>query len=352
MLRPKLRASCAIRHHDLHYQGGMTTEQLTKPELKELGHRIAVAQGNFFIKELLRSSGAMIGTTKEDFAINLASAIDDDVITQEVLEAWLAEVEGWGDQHLYLVEPPQTEAAALAGGIAASPHAGSLGATASLDFPDMLELKHIGLDAVGLSMVWYQRKEGWNRWRPKDFFSDEGLERYRFDAYRQRFDRSIVRYEWRFGDPYCAILIHRNTEIDHDAVFADICAALAAIGCSDVPFTRIPLSQAVKVAATKDKGLHSTRFELDSGYVEMASTLPEGGIESVEPVRVVLHAVDASQFDRALGMLHFAAEEHGMSRRIAVQVYGAEARLRIWAQCKRADVFQILKVLWGYNSEP
>jgi hypothetical protein len=83
----------------------------------------------------------------------------------------------------------------------------------------------------------------------------------------------------------------------------------------------------------------------------MASTLAEGGIESVEPVRLVLQSVDTAQFDRAQGMLHFAAEEHGISRRVAVQVFGSEARLRIWAQCKRDDVFQLLSLLWGYNSE-
>lgn len=329
----------------------MSKKRLTKTELKALAHRVIVAQGNFFIKELLRKNGAKIGVTKEDFTANLDAAIDGDVITQEILEAWLGEVEGWGDQHLYLVEPPKVEVAALAGGIGASHYVGSLGAVASLDFPDTLELKHIDLDARGLSMVWHQRKEGWNRWRPKDFVEDEGIERYRFEAYRQRFDRSIVRYEWRFGDPYCSILIHRNTEIDHDAVFVDIRAALAAIGCPDVFFVRIPLSQAVKFAATKGRGVHSTRFGVDSGYVEMASTLPEGGIESVEPVRLVLQTVDTSQFDRALGMLQFAAEEHGISRRVAVQVYGNEARLRIWAQCKREDIFQILELLWGYNCE-
>lgn len=329
----------------------MANNQLTKDQLKELANKVIVAQGNTFIKDLLRRSGAKIGSTKDDFSNNLAAAIEGDLISQNMLEAWLAEIEGWGDQHLYLVEPPKADAADLAGGIAASPHSGVLNAATSLEFPDTLELKHITLDSDGLSMVWHQSKEGWNRWRPKDFVEEEGLERYRFDAYRQRFDRSIVRYAWNFGDPYCAILIHRNTEIDHGQVFKDVRAVLAAIGCPDAPFLRISLNQAVKVAATKSKGTHSARFELDAGYVEVASTLAEGGIDSVEPVRMVLHNVDTSKFDRAQGMLHFAAEEDGTSRRLAVQVYGSEARLRIWAQCKREDVSQILKLLWAYNSE-
>lgn len=330
----------------------MGTDPLSKPQLKELVRRVIVAQGNAFIKELLRGTGVRIGASKEDFAANLDAAIDADELTQETLEAWLAEVEGWGDQHLYLIEPPKVEIGALAAGIAASPHAALLQASASLDFPEALELKRIGLGEDGLSMLWHQGKAGWNRWKPKDFAIDEGLERYRFDAYRQRLDRSVVRYEWRFGDSYCAILIHRNPEIDHKAVFQDVRMTLAAIGCPDVAPLPIPLDQAVKVAAMKGQGVHSTRFELDGGYVEMASTLAEGGIDAVEPVRMVLQAVDTGQFDRAQGMLHFAAEEHGTSRRIAVQVYGREARLRIWAQCKREDIVRIVELLWEYNNAP
>lgn len=330
----------------------MGTDLLSKPQLKELVRRVIVAQGNAFIKELLRSTGARVGASKEDFANNLDAAIDADELTQEKLEAWLAEVEGWGDQHLYLIAPPEVDPSKLAAGVAASPYAEALGAGASLDFPEALTLTHIVLSDGGLSMVWHQGKAGWNRFKPKDFTLDEGLEHYRFDAYRQRLDRSVVRFEWRFADPYCLVLIHRNPEIDHQAVFQDVRLTLAAIGCPDAGLQPIPLNQAVKVAASKGKGVHSTRFELDGGYVEMASTLADGGIDAVEPVRVVLQAVDTGQFDRAQGMLHFAAEEHGTSRRIAVQVYGREARLRIWAQCKREDVLRIVELLWGYNSAP
>ncbi|WP_426129043.1 hypothetical protein [Pseudomonas sp. DWP1b1] len=325
---------------------------MSKLQLKELVRRVVVAQGNTFIKDLLRDNGTRIGVTKDDFSNNLNAAIDEDVITQAKLEAWLAEVEGWGDQHLYLFQAPETDAPALAAGIAASPHARALDAGVSLDFPEGLDLKQISLGRPGLSMEWHQSKEGWNRWTPRDYVVEEGLQRFRFDAYRQRFDRSVVRFEWDFTQPYCAILIHRNPDIDHAVVFTQVTEALWAIGCPAVSLVQISFSQAVKVAARDDHGVHSTRYELDSGYVEMASTLAEGGIESVAAVRGVLHAVDASQFTRAQGMLHFAPEDHGTTRRIPVQVYGSEGRLRIGAQCKREDVFKVVETLWDYNNQP
>ncbi|WP_437880086.1 hypothetical protein [Pseudomonas sp. LRF_L74] len=327
----------------------MATERLSKAQLKALVRRVIVAQGNDFIKELLRSTSNRIGTTKEDFAANLDAAIDDDLITQAALEAWLAEVEGWGNQHLYLIEPPAIDHATLVAGIAASPHASLLDASASLDFPDTLELKHIGLTQGGLSLTWHQGKEAWNRYKPKDRMEVEGLERYRLDAYRQRLERSLVRFEWRFAEPYCAVLIHRNPDIEHKAVFSEVRGTLKKLGCPAAASVPIPLNQAVKVAAMQGKGVHSTRFELESGYVEMASTLPEGAIDAVEPVRVVLQSVDPDQFDRAQGMLLFSVEGHGTSRPLAVQVHGHEGRLRILAQCKREDVLRIVELLWGYN---
>ena len=325
---------------------------LTKKQLKELVKRIVVAQGNAFIKELLRSTGSKIGATKEDFAKNLDDAIDKDIITQEMLETWLAEVEGWGDQYLYLFNSPKVDTETLAAGIAASPYAKCQDSGVSLDFPEGLELKHITLDKASLSIVWHQSKQGWNRWKVKDHFAEMELERFRYEAYRQRFDRSVVRYEWRFDYDSCAILIHRNPDIDHEVVHSHVQEALYEMGFpTNAPLARIPLSQAVKIAARNDKGVHTTRFELDNGYVEMGSTLPEGGIESVKEVRGVLHAVDTNLFDRAQGMLHFVEGEHGTSRRIAVQVYGSEGKLRIWAQCKRDDVFKVVELLWGYNNE-
>lgn len=328
----------------------MANEVLSTGQLKELVKRVVVAQGNTFIKDLLRATDSKIGTTKQEFAQNLDDAIDEGRLTQAKLEAWLAEVEGWGEQYVYVLSPPAIEAVVLRRGIDASPVAHLQNAAASLEFPADLELKQIAVDNHGLSMVWHQGKEAWNRWPRKDYEEEEGVERYRYVAHRQRLDRSVVRFEWQYGDEYCLVLIHRNPEIDHNVVFEVVGEMLAHFGCRDLPLRSLTLMQAIRTSAQRANGVQSTRFELDSGYVEMASTLPGMGIEAVGPVRVVLQAVDTNQFDRAQGMLNFVAEEHGISRNISVEVFGAEAKLRIWAQCKREDVLTILQLIWGYNA--
>jgi hypothetical protein len=327
----------------------MANEALSTAQLKELVKRVVVAQGNNFIKDLLRESESKIGATKQEFAHNLNAAIDEGRLTQARLEAWLAEVEGWGDQYVYVVSAPQVNVGRLAQAIQESPFSHLNDAAASLEFPEELELKQIAVDGEHLSLVWHQGKEAWNRWSAKDFDDDDEIEHFRYLAYRHRLDRSVVRFQWRFGDDYCLILIHRNPDIKHHEVFATVNGTLDLFGCEGLPLRLQPLMHAIRTSSQR-AGVKTTRFERDSGYVELGSSLPGLGIEAVESVRVVLQAVDTDQFDRANGMLNFVSLEHGTSRDISVEIFGAEAKLRIWAQCKREDVLTVLELIWEYNT--
>src|SRR5687767_10927182 len=88
----------------------MSSTPLTLAERKELIaliRSIVVAQGNIFIRELLRRNGLRIGTNKEEFERNLINAIDNGELRLTLLREWLEEVEGWGDQHVYLYHVPR-----------------------------------------------------------------------------------------------------------------------------------------------------------------------------------------------------------------------------------------------------
>jgi hypothetical protein len=320
---------------------------LNKAQLKDKVRAIVLLQGNDFIKELLRQNGVKIGTTKNDFAKNIAEAIDSEALTQAKIEAWLDEIEGWGNQHIYLFETPEIEAAALSGIFAASEYAVLVGAAQSYNFPANLELSSVLLDGNSLSLVWHLGKEGWDRAKAKDFVQDDGLEQYRYEAYRRRMDRSVVRFEWRFSDPHCAILIHRNKDIDHAAAMTVVWTALKALSIIEAPRTRLALTQAVK-SASKEKGTKSTRLEADGGFVDLVSTLEDGGIDKVAAVRHARHAMNDDEFTRAQGIFALGEEEE-LAQAISVQVYGSEGRIRLWAQCKRDDVHKVVAYLMKHN---
>lgn len=323
--------------------------KLTKAQLKAEVRQIILAQGNDFIKELLRDNGLKIGTTKKDFAANLAEAIESEVLTQGMIETWLAEIEGWGDQHLYLLEAPRTGPDNIEAGLLASEHGALVGTGQSYLFPEDLTLTTISFNHDHLSLVWHLGKEGWDRARPKDFSRRKGLELYRYEAFRQRLDRSLVRFEWRFADGYCAILVHRNRNIDHAAAMAQVWMVLSSLGISERPLTRVPLNEAVKSASKGRSGTKSTRFETEGGFIDLVCTLADGGIESVEPVRQARLAVNDGAFAKAQGLFHLDVDTHALSRAVAVQVYGSEGRLRFWAQCRREDVYLVIEFLWRHN---
>ncbi|MEO5559424.1 MAG: hypothetical protein ABIO49_06425 [Dokdonella sp.] len=322
----------------------------SKEDRKAEVRQIILAQGNDFIKELLRTHGLKIGASKKDFEIHLTAAIESDALTQEMIDAWLAEIEGWGNQHLYLFDVPTFAASKIKAQLQASQYSALAGMKQSYSFPDRLTLTSIALDGEHLSLVWHLGKEGWDRARDKDRTEEVELERYRYEAYRQRRDRSTVRFEWRFADRYCAILIHRNKEIDHAQAMEEIWSTLAALGIAKQPLAGVRLNNAVKSASKGKNSTKLARFEVEDGFVELGSTLAQGGIESVEAVRQTRLAVNDSAFAKAQGIFNFTVEEHeGLNRSIAVQIYGNEGRLRFWAQCPREDVYRVLTFLQQHN---
>src|SRR6266576_347690 len=73
---------------------------------RELVRTVVLTQGNIFIRELLRRKKIPIGITKQDFEANLLRAVNAGDLRFTDLVEWLEEVEGWGDQHVYLYHVP------------------------------------------------------------------------------------------------------------------------------------------------------------------------------------------------------------------------------------------------------
>jgi hypothetical protein len=328
------------------------SNELNKRALKKVVAQIVLAQGNTFIKELLRSNNIQIGNTKADFAQNLNSAIDAGALTQAVIEAWLGEIEGWGNQHVYLFEPPAIPPADIRSALEASKHAGLLARKVSYEFPDALSLSTINLSGDRLSITWHRGRGGWERAKAKDFRSDEGPDSFEYRAYRERFDRSVVRFEWRLGDPYSAIMIQLPNEGDeHKQALNQIWQSLKEVGLLPRPLDKIRLSPAFKKLSRNTAAtVQSTRLVTQGGHVELVSTLSEGGIDAVEAVREVRRGVDDANFATADGMFSFTAEKYQqLSRTIKMEGHGLDSRLRIWVQCKRDDVYVVLSVIWANN---
>lgn len=323
-------------------------------DLKMVVRPIILAQGNTFIKELLREHGIKIGSTKADFEKNIFDAIDAGQLTREMVEAWLLRVEGWGDQHVYLLTPPPPVALdALQAAIRQSAYSDLLEVGVSYAFPETLAMTSVRLDHEGLSVDWHLGLGAWERAKSKDRQRTIDGELYEFRAWRDRRDRSVVRFEWRFGRPYCCLFIQLPNDGDlHPRASQQVFADLAALGVIAVPLDRVLLSKAVK-SSTKDKGVvtHSTRMLAPGGYVELASTVADAGIGEIEAIRHVRDGVQDSEFGSADGMLSFTRTKHAvLTRDVKASVYGSDGRFRLWVQCPRNDVYVLADLIWRWNA--
>jgi len=322
-------------------------------DLKEVVRPIILAQGNKYIKELLRRHKIRIGLTKADFERNLYAAIDDGSLTRAMLETWLLEVEGWGAQHVYLLSPPDTATSGLAAAIKSSAFADRLGVHVSYEFPDLLSVTAVRLDANELSIDWHIGSRGWERDKLRDYQQIIDDDLYEFRAYRDRSDRTVVRFEWRFGGPYCSLFTQLPHEGDtHAVALRTVFNDLVALGVVTAPLARVSLSKAVKSLTHDDAVVaQSTRMSAEGGYIDIVATLTGGGIDDVEPIRRARQGVQDDDFRGADGVLSFPLAKHpNLSRDIKASVYGSEGRFRVGVQCKRDDIYAVADLIWRNNA--
>lgn len=181
--------------------------------LVRLARGIVIAQGNVFIKELLRDRGIRIGTTKDDFERNMVQAIYAGELRREHVEAWLREVEGWGNQHIYMYRIPKDlrrfllDDKALEKSVSKSGFIAKWNAEASLEYPEARTLARIDHAEGQLTFTWHQGVGIPVRKKERDYQSDIDGDMYEFRAYRLRAERTVMRFVARPTADMAAIFL-------------------------------------------------------------------------------------------------------------------------------------------------
>jgi hypothetical protein len=330
-----------------------------KADLKQLVRSLILAQGNVFIKELLRSKKnagekVAIGSTKAEFERNLAKAIDDNQITGNDIAAWLALTEGWGGQHVYLYPALPTKSVRdLQSQIAASRHGKLLAAGESIAFPEDLQLTAIVVDDEKLLLTWHRGSARFSRAKEMDEPKEVGLDRYELRAYLEHRDRAVVRFEWRFDRPFCGLFVQlAYNDPAHDVVFEEVWDVLIAIGAAATRVNPIPLVRAVRTLGELDGSVErGSKWSTDGGYVDIYADAI-GGIAAVGPVARARQGIDVAQFSSADGQFELPTRDAvpGAAARLKLSIYGGEGRIRITSQCRRQQVYDLVDEIWRQNT--
>ena len=338
-----------------------------KEQLIELARGIVLAQGNVFIKELLRDNGIRIGATKADFQQNMIQAINSGELTREHFDKWLRDIEGWGKQHVYLfhVDERSISSDLWSDVNAVKDCAISAGledkwnVPPSQAFTEGRTLAAIYFDDISFRAVWYEGRDSWIKEPDKDFQREEDGDLYEYRAHRQRMNRTVTRFEWPRGSQTAAVFIQTPWKrTDHEELLKEVFAKVGNF----IPkehLTHLNIGNAIRnldQAALIQPALADSispqmaRLETDGAYIDFGSNVPGesyGSVAAVRQVRqAILHPEDFTG-DRGIFYLKDTPGQKLSRHEIKVEMYGRQNRIKIAHQCDREDAQNILNIVAG-----
>jgi hypothetical protein len=334
-------------------------------DLKRLATGIIRAQGNRFVKDLLRSKDIRIGATKREFQLNLTEAIETGELTLDDVRDWLTSVEGWGNQHVYLYTISSTLSRELT-----EPKIRQRVSDAKLDsvwngetalaFPDEPTLTSVSFTDSVLRLVWQESSPSWTPVSEKNYQQQEGLDLYEYRAFRQVERRAITRFEAHVKEGIAGLFIADPIQgSEHQAAIDEVKRVIAQLmdlkalerGLMNIALISRNLDQQnVPNNNTTAPEVKAQRSRLASGgaYVEFAANSRDKAYWEEPAIQDVRNSVRAQQlpaFQGVEGVFIFQQSDAGLDRPLRVQLYGKDNRIRLWAQMEASEVWTILSKL-------
>jgi hypothetical protein len=332
---------------------------------RSLVRNIVLAQGNVFIKELLRSKGIQRGTNKAEFEGHMLRAIEEGRLSRSEIDTWLESIEGWGNQHVYLYHispeiagsPLWASIAKVRKRLASAKLDGLLNREASLEYPPARRLSRIGLQGSTLSFVWQQGLDSWLRdpdKDQKDLLIEDDI--YELRAFRKRADRSIMRFDFQFDKRLAAVFLQIPwNKAEHQAALREATeAAQVLLDVTELkPFSTSSAIKKLDQAQLASGGtagpqLTTQRTRLsDAGtYVEFASLSDDHGYRDSEAVRQVRLSLKTARFSgTSASFLYEVHGPQGAAPTVKIDLFGEEHRIKIGSQLTREAVWGIINFL-------
>lgn len=288
------------------------------------------------------------------------SAIAEGKLRLDQVHDWLEEVEGWGEQHVYLYEVPDE---ILADSRWQSPEALRACLPGKqqklwnpqklLSFPANPTLTGIFNEPDSLQYVWHSGYEVWQKAPERDYQDTIEGELYKFLAFRQRQDRKVRRFVLRKDLRLAGIFLQTEwSEKENGEAIAEIKKTVTPV----IPFDKlrqISMLHVIKQLDQLDLEAHGktvqsqkTRLADAGAYVEFASTTEAGYMDSAE-VRRVRNSVRAdSAMIGANGTFVYPSKTPtGLDRPVKFDVFGEQRRVKLRSQLTASDVWALLSLL-------
>lgn len=304
------------------------------------------------LRQFLRGHDLPVSLTKTDLRGRLARAVETGEVAVADLISLLNEVEGWGDQHIYLYRSTPRQAEDFSSPL----HLRSIlkehgvlhlyNRRNPLVLPSQPEVTSIKHSPERLSIQWVEVRE-WEQPVPEEDF-EEGEMVWR--AFRKQTRRGVTTFDWDLITRHAALMIQRlpsgTNYVGERSRFEEVLDPLVGLGGFFAP---LRVSRAIaRIEESGEAQRRQYRHETPNGYVA-SFTSPSRKRDAfddpaMERARLALGGNTMPVF----GNLYFKEIEGRLDRRIHVKLYPKDQRVGIFGGCSEGEVRYLLSRVRHY----
>lgn len=326
--------------------GGITRAASSDVELLltyVLGHKLD------FTRHFLRGRKLPYSGTREQLRERLLSHLEAGRVSAVELATLLNQIEGWGNQHVYLFNAPSALAAAWIKQSEVEARMAKLGLGDLLNrprplvLPDDRTLAAIEWSPQRLRLVWVE-KRGWEQRAPDlDRFEDQRDERLTWQAYRTHYMRGLLAFDWDIASGQALLSIQRlPADAGYDQVRGELQAQIEPI----VPlrdFRTVRVSRAIQRIGASDEVrrrqlVYKTRRGSQATLISAERTIDAFSDPKISEAGELLEEGAAG----LLGDFYWRTVDGMLSQEMHTKLYADDQRAGIFGEHTESDVRYVL----------
>ncbi len=308
-----------------------------------LGHKLD------FTRHFLRSRKLPYSGTREQLRERLMSHMEGGRVSASDLAALLNQIEGWGNQHVYLYNAPAALAAAWTKQSEVEARLTKLGLADLLNrprplvLPDERTLAAIEWSPLRLRLVWVE-KRGWEQRAPDlDRFEDQRDERLTWQAYRTHYLRGLLAFDWDIASGQALLSIQRlPADAGYDQVRGEMQAQIEPI----LPlrdFRTVRVSRAIQRIGASDEVrrrqlVYKTRRGSQATLISAERTIDAFSDPKISEAGELLEEGAAG----LLGDFYWRTVDGMLSQEMHTKLYADDQRAGIFGEHTENDVRYVL----------
>ena len=301
------------------------------------------------VQDFLRERNLPIHGTKGEIQERVESQINKEISAEDLI-TFLDQVEGWGNQHIYMYDAPDGEKNVWKSEAKAKARLKKMGhdelfnKRIPLVLPDKPTLSSVEWNAGRVRFIWIEKRK-WTQ-RREDLDQDGSVvgvqAKISFKAYEDKVSRGITAFDWNLSTGSAALLIQRlpsgecydEMRINYESVLED------AIHIGD--FARLKITTAIK-KLEKSNEVRNRQVAHETqrgGRVQFTSKARSEDAYQDPDLKSSRDAL--GQTSSVLGNFYWQEKLPHLSREIHTKLYATDQRVGIFGECTEEEVQYVL----------